>query len=451
MEFPARAQAARAQGGAWLSEPIRTVTKAVRPRVVIIGGGFGGLSAARALAQAPVDVTLIDRHNYHLFQPLLYQVATAGLAPNQIAAPIRAILHKQANATVLMEMVTGIDAARRSVLIGEEHVPYDFLVIAPGARHAYFGHDEWGRFAPGIKTLADALTIRQHVLAAFEAAEISQDPSERRRLLNFVLVGAGPTGVELAGAIAELAKASLVHDFRRINPAEARIVLIEAGSRILPSFPPSLSAATQRALEQLGVEVRLGKAVTLCDAEGVVVAGERIAARNILWAAGVAASPAATWLNVAADRAGRIEVLDDLSVPRYPEIFAIGDTCTSRSWDGKAAPGIAPAAKQMGRYAAAVIRARVEETPPPPPFRYRHQGSLATIGRNKAVADFGWMRLSGRFAWLLWAFAHIYFLIGFRSRIVVALDWLWAYVTFRRGARIILAETGGTMTERQPP
>jgi len=434
-----------------LSEPIRTVTKAVRPRVVIIGGGFGGLSAARALAQAPVDVTLIDRHNYHLFQPLLYQVATAGLAPNEIAAPIRAILHKQANATVLMEMVTGIDAARRSVLKGEEHVPYDFLVIASGAQHAYFGHDEWARFAPGIKTLADALTIRQHVLAAFEAAEISQDPSERRRLLNFVLVGAGPTGVELAGAIAELAKASLVHDFRRINPADARIVLIEAGSRILPSFPPSLSAAAQRALEQLGVEVRLGKAVTLCDAEGVVVAGERIAARNILWAAGVAASPAATWLNVAADRAGRIEVLDDLSVPRYPEIFAIGDTCTSRSWDGKAAPGIAPAAKQMGRYAAAVIRARVEVTPPPPPFRYRHQGSLATVGRNKAVADFGWMRLSGRFAWLLWAFVHIYFLIGFRSRIVVALDWLWAYVTFRRGARIILAETGGTMTERQPP
>ena len=434
-----------------MSEPIRTVSEAAWPRVVIIGGGFGGLSAARGLARAPVDVTLIDRHNYHLFQPLLYQVATAGLAPNAIAAPIRGILHRQANATVLMEMVTGIDAARRSVLMGEEHVSYDFLVIATGARHAYFGHDEWERFAPGIKTLADALTIRQRVLGAFEAAEISQEPSERRRLLNFVLVGAGPTGVELAGAIAELAKASLVHDFRRINPSDARIVLIEAGSRILPSFPPRLSAAAQRALEQLGVEVRLGKPVTLCDAEGVVMAGERIAARSIVWAAGVAASPAATWLNVAADRAGRIEVLDDLSVPRYPEIFAIGDTCTSRSWDGKAAPGIAPAAKQMGRYAAAVIRARVEVTPPPPPFRYRHQGSLATVGRNKAVADFGWMRLSGRFAWLLWAFVHIYFLIGFRSRIVVALDWLWAYVTFRRGARIILAETGGTMTERQPP
>jgi NADH dehydrogenase FAD-containing subunit len=426
-----------------LSEPIRAMTEAAQPHVVIIGGGFGGLSAVRALARAPVDVTLIDRHNYHLFQPLLYQVATAGLAPNTIAAPIRAILRTQANATVLMEMVTGIDAAKRLVLIGGERLRYDFLVIATGARHAYFGHDEWEPFAPGIKTLADALTIRQHVLAAFEAAEIAHEPSERRRLLNFVLVGAGPTGVELAGAIAELAKASLVHDFRRIDPSDARIVLIEAGQRILPSFPPSLSAAAQQALEQLGVEVRLGKAVTLVDAEGVVVAGERIAAASILWAAGVAASPAATWLNVPADRAGRIEVAADLSVPGYPDIFAIGDTCSSKSWDGKPAPGIAPAAKQMGRYAAAVLRARIEGAPPPPPFRYRHQGSLATIGRNKAVADFGWTRLSGRLAWLLWALAHIYFLIGFRSRIVVTLDWLWAYVTFRSGARIILTETGG--------
>ena len=425
-----------------MPEPLHTMTAAATPSVIIIGGGFGGLSAARALARAPVHVTLIDRHNYHLFQPLLYQVATAGLAPNTIAAPIRAILRRQVNATVLMETVTGIDAAKRSVLIGEEHLDYDFLVIATGARHAYFGHGDWERFAPGIKTLADALTIRQHVLTAFEAAENCHEPNERRRLLNFVLVGAGPTGVELAGAIAELAKVSLAHDFCRINPADARIILIEAGPRILPSFPPRLSAAAQQALEKLGVEVRLGKAVTLCDAEGVVVAGERIEARNILWAAGVAASPAAIWLNVAADRAGRIEVLEDLSVPGHPEIFAIGDTCASNSWDGKSAPGIAPVAKQMGRHAAAVIRAHVEGTSSPPPFRYRHQGSLATIGRNKAVVDFGWMTLSGRLAWLLWAFAHIYFLIGFRSRIVVALDWLWAYVTFRRGARIILAETG---------
>jgi NADH dehydrogenase FAD-containing subunit len=426
------------------------MTAAVRPRVVIIGGGFGGLTAARSLARVAVDVTLIDRHNYHLFQPLLYQVAVAALAPNTIAAPIRAILRTQKNATVLMATVTGIDTADRAVLIGERRVPYDFLIIATGARHAYFGHDDWEKFAPGIKSLADALSIRQHILSAFETAEICNDPSERRALLNFVLVGAGPTGVELAGAIAELAKASLVHDFCRINPSDARIILIEAGPRILPSFPPGLSAAAQRALEQLGVEVRLGKAVTLSDAEGVVVAGERIAARNILWAAGVAASPAAAWLNVPADRAGRVEVLNNLSVPSYPEIFTIGDTCASKGWQGRVVPGIAPAAKQMGRYAAAVIRARVEGARQPPPFRYRHQGSLATIGRNNAVADFGWMGLSGRIAWLLWSFVHIYFLIGFRSRVVVALDWLWAYLTFRRGARIILAESGGLATELQP-
>jgi NADH dehydrogenase len=397
-----------------------------------------------------VHITLIDRHNYHLFQPLLYQVATAALAPNTIAAPIRAILHGQANVTVLMETVTGIDAVARSVQIGEQRLHYDFLVIATGARHAYFGHPEWERFAPGIKTLADALTIRQRVLVAFEAAEISVEQSERRRLLNFVLVGAGPTGVELAGAIAELAKASLIHDFREIDPSEARIILIEAGPRILPSFPARLSASAQQTLEKLGVEVRVGKAVTLCDADGVVLADERIEAGNILWAAGVAASPAVTWLHAAADRAGRVEVLDDLSIPNHPEIFAIGDTCISKSWEGKPAPGIAPAAKQMGRYTAAVIRARVEGASPPPPFRYRHQGSLATIGRNKAIVDFGWMTLSGRFAWLLWVFVHIYFLIGFRSRIVVALDWLWAYVTFRRGARIILAETGGAMAQPRP-
>jgi NADH dehydrogenase len=379
-------------------------------------------------------------------------VATAGLAPNTIAAPIRAILRAQHNATVLMETVTGIDAANRAVLIGEQRVPYDFLIVATGARHSYFGHDEWEQFAPGIKTLFDALSIRHRVLSAFEAAEVCDDPNERRRLLNFILIGAGPTGVELAGAIAELAKASLVHDFRRINPSDARIVLIEAGPRILPSFSPRLSAAAQQALEKLGIEVRLGQAVTLCDAQGVVVAGERIAARSILWAAGVAASPAATWLNAPADRAGRIEVLDDLSVPPYPEIFAIGDACVSRSWDGKPTPGIAPAAKQMGRYAASAIRARVVGASPPPPFRYRHQGSLATIGRNKAVVDFGWLRLSGRFAWLVWVFAHIYFLIGFRSRFVVALDWLWAYVSFRRGARIILGETAGaTANSRTAP
>jgi len=419
------------------------MTSVDRPRVVILGGGFGGLSAARALARVALDVTVIDRHNYHLFQPLLYQVATAALAPNTIAAPVRAILRAQHNATVLMETVTGIDTAGRAVLIGAQRVAYDFLIVATGAHHSYFGHDEWEKFAPGIKTLFDALAIRQQVLSAFEAAEVCDDPSERRRLLNFILIGAGPTGVELAGAIAELAKASLVHDFRHIDPSSARIILIEAGPRVLPTFSERSSAAARRALERLGVEVSTGKAVTVCDADGVEVGGERIAARTIVWAAGVAASPIAKWLDASVDRAGRVVVGDDLSVPGHPEIFAVGDTCASQSWDGKLTPGIAPAAKQMGAYAASVIRARIERAAPPPPFRYRHQGGLATIGRNNAVADFGWMTLTGWPAWLVWSFAHIFFLIGFRSRIVVALDWLWAYVTFRRGARIILAETAG--------
>jgi NADH dehydrogenase len=428
------------------------MTSVARPRVVILGGGFGGLSAARALAGVAVDVTLIDRRNYHLFQPLLYQVATAALAPNTIAAPVRAILRAQQNATVLMETVTGIDAAGRVVLVGEQRVPYDFLIVATGARHSYFGHDDWEKFAPGIKTLSDALAIRQQILCAFEAAEVCDDPNERRRLLNFVLIGAGPTGVELAGAIAELAKASLVHDFRHIDPSSARIMLIEAGPRVLPSFSEKSSAAARRALERLGVEVSTGKAVTACDADGVEVAGERIPTYTILWAAGVAASPVAKWLDAPADRAGRVVVREDLSIPGHPEIFAVGDACASQSWDGKPAPGIAPAAKQMGAYAANVIRARIEGASAPPPFRYRHSGSLATIGRNSAVADFGRMVLSGYPAWLVWSVAHIFFLIGFRSRIVVALDWLWAYTTFRRGARIILAETvGATANSRSVP
>jgi NADH dehydrogenase FAD-containing subunit len=423
------------------------MTSVDRPRVVILGGGFGGLSAARALARVALDITLIDRHNYHLFQPLLYQVATAALAPNTIAAPVRAILRAQRNATVLMETVTGIDPAGRAVLIGEQRVAYDFLIVATGAHHSYFGHDEWEKFAPGIKTLFDALSIRHRILSAFEAAEVCEDPSERRRLLNFILIGAGPTGVELAGAIAELAKASLVHDFRQIDPSSARIILIEAGPRVLPTFSEKSSAAARRALERLGVDIWTSKAVTACDADGVEVGGERIAAGTILWAAGVAASSVAKWLDAPADRAGRVVVREDLSVPGRPEIFAVGDTCASKSWDGKLAPGVAPAAKQMGAYAASVIRARVERAAPPPPFRYRHQGSLATIGRNNAVADFGLVTLTGRPAWLVWSFAHIFFLIGFRSRIVVALDWLWAYLTFRRGARIILAETDGAIAK----
>jgi len=404
-----------------------------RPRVLILGGGFGGLSAARALARVALEVTLIDRHNYHLFQPLLYQVATAALAPNTIAAPVRAILRAQHNATVLMETVSGIDTAGRAVLIGEQRVAYDFLIAATGARHSYFGHDEWEKFAPGIKTLFDALSIRQKVLSAFEAAEVCDDANERRRLLNFILIGGGPTGVELAGAVAELAKASLVHDFRHIDPSSARVILIEAGPRVLPTFSERSSTAARRALERLGVEIWAGRTVTVCDADGVEVGSERIAAGTILWAAGVAASPVVKWLDAPADRAGRVAVRADLSVPGHPEIFVVGDACASLSWDGKLAPGVAPAAKQMGAYAARVIRARVEGAAAPAPFRYRHRGSLATIGRNNAVADFGWMTLAGWPAWLVWSVAHIFFLIGFRSRIVVALDWLWAYATFRRG------------------
>jgi len=307
------------------------MTSVDRPRVVILGGGFGGLSAARALARVALDVTVIDRHNYHLFQPLLYQVATAALAPNTIAAPVRAILRAQHNATVLMETVTGIDTAGRAVLIGAQRVAYDFLIVATGAHHSYFGHDEWEKFAPGIKTLFDALAIRQQVLSAFEAAEVCDDPSERRRLLNFILIGAGPTGVELAGAIAELAKASLVHDFRHIDPSSARIILIEAGPRVLPTFSERSSAAARRALERLGVEVSTGKAVTVCDADGVEVGGERIAARTIVWAAGVAASPIAKWLDASVDRAGRVVVGDDLSVPGIPRYLRLATPALRRA------------------------------------------------------------------------------------------------------------------------
>lgn len=408
-----------------------------RPRVVILGAGFGGLNAAIGLRRADVDVTVVDRRNYHLFQPLLYQVATAGLSPAQIAMPIRHVLKRQKNATVLMEKVEGIDTDARAVITGSRRVPYDYLVIATGARHAYFGRDDWEETAPGLKTIGDATEIRARILTVFEKAEVTTDPALRRKLLTFVVVGGGPTGVELAGAIVELARKAIVRDFRDIDSSTARVVLVEAGPRLLAAFPESLSASARTQLEKLGVEVRLGQAVTQCDDNGVVLSdGAAIASGCILWAAGVMASRAAKWLQAEADRAGRVIVGPDLSVPGHPEIFVIGDTALAKSADGKPVPGVAPAAKQMGRYVADLIMKRMAGRPAAP-FRYADYGNLATIGRKAAVADLGRIRLSGFLAWLLWSFAHLWFLVGFRNRIVVFLDWAWAYATFDRGARLI--------------
>ena len=410
-----------------------------RPRIVIVGAGFGGLVAARALKNVAAKVTVIDRRNYHLFQPLLYQVATAGLSPADIAAPIRSILRDQANAEVLMARVTGVDRTRREVMIDDNgrRIPYDYLIIAAGARHAYFGHDEWEEVAPGLKKIDDATAIRHRILVAFEKAETSHDPEERRRLLTFVIVGGGPTGVEMAGAIAELAKKTLVKDFRTIDPASARVILVEGGPRVLASFPEGLSAKARRSLEKLGAEVLTNTPVELCDAEGVISAGKRIAARTILWAAGVQAAPAAKWLQAEKDRANRVKVEPDLSISGDPNVFVVGDNATVMQANGQPVPGVAPAAKQMGAYVARVIAGRIAGKPVSEPFRYRNYGNFATIGRHAAVADFGWLRLSGYLAWLLWGAAHIYFLIGFRNRLAVMLDWLWAYVTYQRGVRLI--------------
>jgi NADH:ubiquinone reductase (H+-translocating) len=411
-----------------------------RPRVVILGAGFAGLSAATALAKAPVDVTVIDRRNYHLFQPLLYQVATAGLSPAEIATPIRSILRDQRNTRVLLGRVGAIDKELRTVEVEGRSVPYDTLIVATGARHAYFGRDEWEAVAPGLKKIDDATKLRHRILLAFEDAETAEDAAERRRLMTFVIIGGGPTGVELAGAIAELAKVALARDFRHIDPRSSRIILVESGSRVLATFPDALSAFAKRALEKLGVEVHLGHPASACDAGGVVVDGERIEARTIIWAAGVAASPAAKWLGAEKDRAGRVIVGRDLTLPGHAEIFVIGDTAAAPGGDGKPLPGVAPVAKQQGAYVARVIAARTAKKAEPPPFRYRNYGNLATIGRKVAVADFGRVRLSGRLAWLLWGGVHVLFLIGFRNRVAVLLDWLWAYVTFQRGARLITSE-----------
>ncbi|HEX2891426.1 NAD(P)/FAD-dependent oxidoreductase [Vineibacter terrae] len=418
-----------------------------RPHVVVVGAGFGGLTATQSLRHAPVDVTVVDRRNYHLFQPLLYQVATAGLSPADIAAPIRGILGSQRNATVLLGKVTDIDRASRAILLDtQQRVPFDYLVVATGARHAYFGRDEWADVAPGLKKIEDATSIRRRLLLAFEQAETIADAVEQRRLLSFVVVGGGPTGVELAGAIAELAKKALAKDFRRIDPRSAHVILIEAGPRLLSAFPESLSAKAKRALENLGVEVLLGQAVSACDAGGVTVGNHRIEARTIVWGAGVAASAAAKWLKAAHDRVGRVEVSPDLSLPGSCEIFVIGDTAKVVDAAGKPVPGIAPAAKQQGRYVAQVINARVRSRAAPPPFRYRHLGNLATIGRKAAVVDFGRLRLSGQIAWLLWGMAHLFFLIGFRNRFAVLIDWLWSYITYGRGSRLIV----GSNHQAQP-
>ncbi len=419
-------------------------------KVVIVGAGFGGVAAARALKDAAVDITLIDRRNHHVFQPLLYQVATAALSPNDIATPIRGIFRRQHNVSVVFGEVLGIDTARREVRVGGRRVPYDHLVVATGARHSYFGRDDWARFAPGLKNLEDATEIRGRVLEAFERADAATDPTERRALLSFVIVGGGPTGVEMAGAIAELTKRALVKDFRNIDAREPRVLLVEGGPRILRGFHDRLSKAAERSLTRLGVEVRVGDSITHCDARGVVVGDERILARTIVWAAGVVASPAAEWLGAKRDRAGRTIVGPDLSLPGHPEIFVIGDAAHTFDRDGAPLPGTAAVAKQQGRYVGRLLAARAHGRSEPGQFRYRHYGNLATIGRKAAVADFGRVRLHGCPAWVLWSLAHAYFLDGFGNRLAVLSNWAWAYINYNPRARLITGLSVSYSAAHQP-
>jgi NADH dehydrogenase len=411
------------------------------PHVVIVGAGFGGLYAAQALRHAKVRVTVVDRRNHHLFQPLLYQVATAALSPGDIAYPIRSILSHQANATVQLAEVTGVDPQGRRVRLADGDLSYDYLILAVGARHAYFGRDDWEIHAPGLKTLEDALEIRRRILLAFEQAEREEDPEKRRALLTFVLVGGGPTGAELAGAIGEISRHVLVSDFRKIDPREARILLVEAGPRILPSFPAELAARAEQSLRRLGVEVRTGCAVTGVGPGFVELAGSRLPVGTVLWAAGVSASPVAASLAAPLDRAGRILVEPDLSVPGHPEIFVIGDLASFVHQSGKPLPGVAQVAIQQGRHAAANI-ARAVGGQPSRPFHYRDPGNLAVLGRASAIADLGRVRLWGYPAWLFWCFVHILYLIGFRNRFVVLFEWGWAYLTWQRGARLITGDVG---------
>lgn len=408
----------------------------VKPDVVIVGAGFGGMQVARALRNAPVNVTVIDRNNHYLFQPLLYQVATAGLSPADISSPIRHVLHEQKNTHVVMGEVTGVDLQAQRVLLHDRSLPYDYLVIATGAGHSYFGHNEWERYAPALKTIVDATSIRRKILLAFEAAEVESDVERQRALLTFVLVGAGPTGVEMAGAIAELAHKALAADFRNIDPTSARIVLVEAGPRILPAFPETLARQAHKALQRLGVEVQTGVAVTDIDSEGVTLGSEHMAAKTVIWTAGVAASPAGQWLHADVDRAGRVKVGADLLLPGTQNVFVIGDTA-SVVQKGKPLPGVAPVAMQQGRYVATAIHERIAGRVQIPVFHYVNKGNLATVGRSFGLADFGFARISGFIGWLLWLLVHIVFLISFRNRALVLFQWAWAYLTFQRGARLI--------------
>jgi NADH dehydrogenase len=423
--------------------------KTSAPRVVIVGGGFGGLWAARALRRAAVSVTLVDRRNHHLFQPLLYQVATAALSPGEIAYPIRAVMARYSNVRVELADAIAVDAAARELKLSDGRLPYDFLILATGAHNFYFGHDDWEANAPGLKSLEEALEIRRRILIAFEKAERETIEARRRELLTFVIIGGGPTGVELAGAIAEISRQVIARDFRAIDPSKARIVLLEAGPRILPTFPAQLAAKAERALRARQVEVRTGAPVTAVEAGSVAAGVDLIESQTIIWAAGVTASPIAKSLGVPLDRGGRVIVNPDLTVPGHPEIFVIGDLAALKDDRGKAIPGLAPAAMQMGRHAASNI-ARACEGKPYENFRYRDKGNLATIGRASAVADLGWIKVSGFAAWILWLGVHIFFLIGFRNRFIVMCEWAWAYFTNQRGARLITGDLF-TDTNAAPP
>ncbi len=417
-----------------------------QPRIIIVGAGFGGLAAAKALKNTPAEITLIDRTNHHLFQPLLYQVATAALTPSQIATPSRSILRKQKNTTVILGEVTGVDKDRKCVLVSDadrQNVPvaYDYLILATGATHSYFGHNEFEAFAPGLKSLADAEAARNKILQTFELAEAEEDTSRHQDLLTFILVGAGPTGVEMAGALAVLVRTTLKSDFRRIDPASARIVLVDMAPRVLPPFSENLSKAAKQRLEKLGVEVRLGHSVDQIDADGIVVAGERIASKTVIWTAGVAPSPAGKWLKAGTDRAGRVRTQNDLTVPGYPEIFVVGDTA-SLDQDGKPLPGVAQVAIQGGRYAGKVIHNRIVGKPAPGPFSYFDKGSMAVVGKGFAVLQSGKVQVSGFGAWLTWAAVHLQFLATSSLRLTVFLQWVWTYVTGQRGSRLIVNHHG---------